>query len=181
MHYIKVGQENSQPIELYYEDHGSGSPVVLIHGWPLNGDAWEKQTAALLAAGSQQDNPIGGIRRGWPAIREGYAKLFGGPAIVRVAFHDFVAQGNNDYHLFVGREKGFCETPAVRLELRIRPGGSSRCVVCGGNSITMGLSTSQPCWPTTSERFLERRSGRCHSCASQIARLGRKSAWQAEL
>jgi non-heme chloroperoxidase len=48
---IKVGQENSQPIELYYEDHGSGSPVVLIHGWPLNGDAWEKQTAALLAAG----------------------------------------------------------------------------------------------------------------------------------
>jgi pimeloyl-ACP methyl ester carboxylesterase len=48
---IKVGQENSRPIELYYEDHGSGSPVVLIHGWPLNGDAWEKQTAALLAAG----------------------------------------------------------------------------------------------------------------------------------
>jgi pimeloyl-ACP methyl ester carboxylesterase len=48
---IKVGQENLQPIELYYEDHGSGSPVVLIHGWPLNGDAWEKQTAALLAAG----------------------------------------------------------------------------------------------------------------------------------
>jgi non-heme chloroperoxidase len=48
---IKVGRENSQPIELYYEDHGSGSPVVLMHGWPLNGDAWEKQTAALLAAG----------------------------------------------------------------------------------------------------------------------------------
>ena len=51
MNYIKVGQENSQPVEIYYEDHGSGSPVVLIHGWPLNGDAWEKQTAALLAAG----------------------------------------------------------------------------------------------------------------------------------
>lgn len=49
--YIKVGQENSSSIELYYEDHGSGPPVVLIHGWPLNGDAWEKQTAALLAAG----------------------------------------------------------------------------------------------------------------------------------
>jgi len=48
---IKVGQENSNSIELYYEDHGSGPPVVLIHGWPLNGDAWEKQTAALLAAG----------------------------------------------------------------------------------------------------------------------------------
>ncbi|GLS34365.1 arylesterase [Mesorhizobium albiziae] len=49
--YINVGQENSLPIDLYFEDHGSGPPVVLIHGWPLNGDAWEKQTAALLAAG----------------------------------------------------------------------------------------------------------------------------------
>ena len=51
MSYIKVGQENSTPVQIYYEDHGSGSPVVLIHGWPLSGDAWEKQTAALLAAG----------------------------------------------------------------------------------------------------------------------------------
>lgn len=51
MSVIKVGKENSTPIEIYYEDHGSGSPVVLIHGWPLNGDAWEKQIAALLAAG----------------------------------------------------------------------------------------------------------------------------------
>jgi non-heme chloroperoxidase len=49
--YIKVGQENSTPIEVYYEDHGSGSPVVLIHGWPLSGASWEKQTAALLDAG----------------------------------------------------------------------------------------------------------------------------------
>jgi non-heme chloroperoxidase len=48
---IKVGTENSTPVELYYEDHGSGSPVVLIHGWPLSGASWEKQTAALLAAG----------------------------------------------------------------------------------------------------------------------------------
>jgi len=57
------------------------------------------------------DNPIGGIRRGWPAIREGYAKLFGGPAIVRVAFHDFAAQGNDDFHLFVGREKAPVKLP----------------------------------------------------------------------
>lgn len=48
---ITVGQENSTPIELYYEDHGSGKPVVLSHGWPLNGASWEKQVAALLAAG----------------------------------------------------------------------------------------------------------------------------------
>ena len=48
---ITVGKENSTPIELYYEDHGSGSPVVLIHGWPLNGASWEKQVCALLDAG----------------------------------------------------------------------------------------------------------------------------------
>jgi non-heme chloroperoxidase len=48
---INVGKENSTPIDLYYEDHGSGSPVVLIHGWPLSGASWERQTDALLAAG----------------------------------------------------------------------------------------------------------------------------------
>ncbi len=48
---ITVGLENSTPIEIYYEDHGEGKPVVLIHGWPLSGASWEKQTAALLAAG----------------------------------------------------------------------------------------------------------------------------------
>lgn len=48
---ITAGTENSTPIELYYEDHGSGQPVVLIHGYPLDGSSWEKQTSALLAAG----------------------------------------------------------------------------------------------------------------------------------
>ena len=48
---ISVGKENSTSIDLYYEDHGKGSPVVLIHGWPLSGASWEKQTAALLDAG----------------------------------------------------------------------------------------------------------------------------------
>ena len=51
MNRINVGQENSTPIELYYEDHGTGKPVILIHGWPLSGASWEKQVAALLAAG----------------------------------------------------------------------------------------------------------------------------------
>src|SRR4029077_10249608 len=50
MSFVNVGRENSSPIELYYEDHGSGLPVVLIHGWPLNSDAREKHTAAHLAA-----------------------------------------------------------------------------------------------------------------------------------
>lgn len=51
MPFINVGKENSGRIELYYEDHGKGNPVVLIHGWPLSGRSWEKQTAALLDAG----------------------------------------------------------------------------------------------------------------------------------
>jgi pimeloyl-ACP methyl ester carboxylesterase len=48
---ITVGEQNSTPIELYYEDHGSGRPVVLIHGYPLDGHSWEKQASELLAAG----------------------------------------------------------------------------------------------------------------------------------
>ncbi|MFB8371687.1 alpha/beta fold hydrolase [Pseudarthrobacter sp. NPDC055928] len=51
MAFVTVGTENSTNIDLYYEDHGSGQPVVLIHGYPLDGSSWEKQTAALLKAG----------------------------------------------------------------------------------------------------------------------------------
>ncbi|OLZ71807.1 alpha/beta hydrolase, partial [Streptomyces amritsarensis] len=51
MAFITVGQENSTTIDLYYEDHGTGQPVVLIHGYPLDGHSWEKQAAALLEAG----------------------------------------------------------------------------------------------------------------------------------
>jgi non-heme chloroperoxidase len=62
MAFIKVGQENSTSIGLYYEDLGSGQPVVLIHGYPLNGHSWEKQTRALLDAGYRV---IAYDRRGW--------------------------------------------------------------------------------------------------------------------
>ena len=51
MPYVTVGTENSGNIDLYYEDHGTGSPVILIHGWPLSGRSWEKQVPALLDAG----------------------------------------------------------------------------------------------------------------------------------
>src|SRR5206468_3842871 len=51
MPYVNVGQENSGSIDLYYEDHGDGKPVVLIHGWPLSGRSWEKQVSALLESG----------------------------------------------------------------------------------------------------------------------------------
>jgi non-heme chloroperoxidase len=68
---ITVGEENGAPIELYYEDQGSGSPVVLISGWPFDARSWEPQVHALLAAGhrviaydrrgfGRSSRPIGG-------------------------------------------------------------------------------------------------------------------------
>ena len=48
---LAVGSENEAPIEIHYEDHGSGRPVVLIHGYPLNGNSWERQERELLASG----------------------------------------------------------------------------------------------------------------------------------
>jgi non-heme chloroperoxidase len=51
MPFVKVGSENQADIELHYNDHGTGRPVVLIHGYPLDGNSWERQERALLAAG----------------------------------------------------------------------------------------------------------------------------------
>jgi non-heme chloroperoxidase len=51
MPFVTVGAENAAPIEIHYEDHGSGRPVVLIHGYPLNGNSWERQERELLAHG----------------------------------------------------------------------------------------------------------------------------------
>lgn len=51
MSYLTVGKENSGTVDLYYEDHGAGRPVVLIHGWPLSNKSWEKQVPVLLDAG----------------------------------------------------------------------------------------------------------------------------------
>jgi len=49
--HITVGVENSTPIHIHYEDHGTGQPIVLIHGYPLNGESWERQERVLLPAG----------------------------------------------------------------------------------------------------------------------------------
>ena len=51
MPWAKVGTENSGDIELHYNDHGVGNPIVLIHGYPLDGNSWERQERALLSAG----------------------------------------------------------------------------------------------------------------------------------
>jgi non-heme chloroperoxidase len=74
MPYVKVGQENSGNIEIYYEDHGSGPPIVLGHGYPLSGQAWEKQVTVLLESGNRV---ITYDRRGWgnssqPAVGYNY-------------------------------------------------------------------------------------------------------------
>jgi non-heme chloroperoxidase len=51
MPFVTVGRQNAADIDIYYEDHGSGQPVLLIHGYPLNGHSWEKQHRLLLEAG----------------------------------------------------------------------------------------------------------------------------------
>src|SRR3954447_25339300 len=51
MSFITVGKENSTDIDIYFEDHGSGQPVVLVHGYPLSGHSWERQIPPLLEAG----------------------------------------------------------------------------------------------------------------------------------
>ena len=70
MPFVTVGRENSGAIQIHYEDHGSGAPVVLIHGYPLSGDSWEKQAAAMLAAWPPGDRlRPAGLRRLQPAQR----------------------------------------------------------------------------------------------------------------
>jgi hypothetical protein len=66
------------------------------------------------------DNPIGGIRRGWEEISAGYRRLFEGPAKVAVEFYDYTTQQGPDWALFVGRERGVCESAGEKLDLAIR-------------------------------------------------------------
>jgi pimeloyl-ACP methyl ester carboxylesterase len=64
MPFVTVGREDSAAIRIYYEDHGSGSPVVLVHGYALNGHSWEKQEAALLATGHRAPGGNSWLRAG---------------------------------------------------------------------------------------------------------------------
>src|SRR3712207_700629 len=67
---ITVGRENSDPIELYYEDLGSGQAVLLLHGWPVDSRSWEPQRHALLAGGRRvvTDDRLGFGRANRPSV-----------------------------------------------------------------------------------------------------------------
>jgi non-heme chloroperoxidase len=97
MPYVDVGKENSGSISLYYEDHGSGPPVVLIHGYPLSSASWEKQLPVLLAAGyriiaydrrgfGKSSQPVSGYN--YDTFAEDLRKL-----VTYLKLHDFVLVG----------------------------------------------------------------------------------------
>lgn len=71
-------------------------------------------------AATSMSNPLGGIARGWPAIRAVYERIFAGHARVRVAFHDFTLHEVGDFFFAVGRERGMLANGDTRLELAIR-------------------------------------------------------------
>ena len=48
---VTVGHENSAPVELFYEDRGTGAPIVFVHGYPLASDSWERQVTVFLNEG----------------------------------------------------------------------------------------------------------------------------------
>ncbi len=97
MPYLTVGKENSGDIEIYYEDHGSGQPVVLIHGYPLSGASWEKQVPVLLEAGyrvitydrrgfGKSSQPVTGYN--YDTFAEDLRSL-----ITQLKLHDFILVG----------------------------------------------------------------------------------------
>lgn len=75
---------------------------------------WTEDATAAMA------NPLGGLYRGWPDIREVYARIFGGEATVYVEFHDYTLQEAGDLFYAVGRERGYLDRGGERLELAIR-------------------------------------------------------------
>jgi hypothetical protein len=94
----------------FYRAFNAGDLEAMRANWADGSDDWEPSMS----------NPIGGIRRGWKEIAEGYSRLFAGPARVSVAFHDYTLQEHASVAIFVGRERGVCVTPEGRVELSIR-------------------------------------------------------------
>ena len=97
MPYVTAGKENSGDIELYYEDHGSGQPVVLIHGYPLSSASWEKQLLVLLEAGYRvvTYDRRGFGKSGQPAKGYNYATFAEDlhKLVAQLKLHDFTLVG----------------------------------------------------------------------------------------
>ncbi len=111
MPFVNVGKENSGNVDIFYEDHGSGKPVVLIHGYPLSGASWEKQVPVLLDAGyrvitydrrgfGQSSKPTGGYN--YDTFAEDLHKL-----VTHLGLHDFVlvgfSMGGGEIARYMGR------------------------------------------------------------------------------
>src|SRR5258706_11291616 len=139
MPYVTVGKENSGDIELYYEDHGSGQPVVLIHGYPLSGASWEKQVPVLLDSGyrvitydrrgfGKSSQPTAGYN--YDTFAEDLHKL-----VTQLKLHDFTlvgfSMGGGEVARYVGKygSKGGSKAviisgvPPYRLKTRDNPEG----------------------------------------------------------
>lgn len=117
MAYITVDKENSTDIDLYYEDHGAGRPVILIHGWPLSGASWEKQLPVLLKAGhrvitydrrgfGKSSKPISGYN--YDVLADDLHKL-----ITKLDLHDITLVGFSMGGGEVARYLGFHGTERV--------------------------------------------------------------------
>ncbi len=111
MPFVNVGKENTGSIDLYYEDHGMGKPVILIHGYPLSGASWEKQTSALLEAGfrvitydrrgfGQSSKPTTGYN--YDTFAEDLHKLVGHLGLRNYALVGF-SMGGGEVARYIGR------------------------------------------------------------------------------
>ncbi|WP_028754872.1 YybH family protein [Rhizobium leucaenae] len=102
---------------------GDGGPLdALIEFYRAfnSGDNTALESTWLPGEAPSMDNPIGGIRRGWSSIAEGYSKIFEDRVKVQVTFHDFTSQSGGDWHLFVGRERGTCKSLSESLPVVFR-------------------------------------------------------------
>ncbi len=65
-------------------------------------------------------SPFGGIRRGWPDIREGYERIFNAPATLSVVFQDYTIHHLGETFYAVGREQGELKGHDLSLDLKFR-------------------------------------------------------------
>lgn len=94
-------------LNAFYRAFNQRDLVAMAHNWASGVDV-------------SMSNPLGGIARGWPAIRAVYERIFSGPTRVQVAFHDYSIHASGDFFHAVGRERGHLECGATRLCLAIR-------------------------------------------------------------